>query len=99
MKKKLKIVFIVLLIAVVIAAIACGAYFVTLKIQEKKALATIDSMFTALKSGDEETIKKYIHIEESNNTTSEETSNDEDSIMDDENMTKAMVQNINYEVV
>ncbi len=100
MKKKLKVALIAVLVIVLLVLVACGAYFIILKVQEKKALSTIDSMFVALKSGDEEAIKKYINIEDENDEANSEEKNDaEESIMDDEAMTKAMVQNISYEVV
>lgn len=99
MKKSLKIILIVVLAVILVAALVCGGYFLTIKLQEKSALKAVNSMFTALKTGNEEEIKQYINIEdlEGEETESEEESSD--SIIDDEEMTKAMMQNLNYEVV
>lgn len=100
MKKSLKIILIIILAIIVVAAIICGGYFLTIKLQENSALKTVDSMFTALKTGNEEEMKQYINMKDLEN---EETENDKeessDSIMDDEEMLKVVVQNLNYEVV
>lgn len=97
MKKSLKKVLIVILAIIVVAAIICGGYFLTIKLQEKSALETVDGLFTALKSGNEEEIKQYINIDDAeNNVTEEDASTD---IMDDNEMAKAMMKNLNYEVV
>ncbi len=92
MKKKI---LIALIVVVVIAVLAGGGYFAVLKIQENKALEAIDTMFTAIKSGDEATINKYINTEENN---TEEPASEESSV-DEEKMYKTVVQNLNYEVV
>lgn len=91
MKKVLKIGLIVLLIIVLIV----GGYFVALNLTEKQALDTIDKMFTAIKTGDEEQIKQYINIEEL--TEEEETT--EENTSEDQEMEKVMLKNLNYEVI
>lgn len=90
MKKVLKIALILLLIIVLIV----GGYFVALNLTKKQALDTVDKMFTAIKTGDEEQIKQYINIEE---LTEEETT--EENISEDQEMEKAMLKNLNYEVI
>ncbi len=98
MKKNIKTILVVVLAIIVVAAIICGAYFLTMLLQEKSALKTVDGMFTALKTGNEDEIKQYINIEETEkNNNSEE--NTTDSVMDDEAMLKTVVQNLNYEVI
>lgn len=52
-KKILKIALIVILIIVLVV----GGYFITLNMTKKQTLETVDKMFTALKTGDEEQIK------------------------------------------
>lgn len=91
MKKILKIALIVILIIVLII----GGYAIALNVTKTQAIDTVDKMFTALKTGDEEQIKQYIDIEntiEENNTT-------EDNIAEDQDMEKAMLKNLNYEVL
>ena len=91
MKKILKIALIVILII----ALVVGGYFIALNTTKKQALETVDNMFTALKTGDEEQIKQYINIEdeiEKNDTT-------EDSIAEDQEMEKTMLKNLNYEII
>ena len=56
MKKVLKIALIVILIIVLVV----GGYCIALNLTKKQALETVDNMFTALKTGDEEQIKQYI---------------------------------------
>lgn len=90
MKKVLKIALILLLIIV----LTVGGYFVALNLTKKQALDTVDKMFTAIKTGDEEQIKQYINIEE---LTEEETT--EENISEDQEMEKAMLKNLNYEVI
>lgn len=97
MKKSLKITLIVILAIVVVVAIVCGGYFLTIKLQEKSALETVGSLFTALKSGNEDEIKQYINIDELNDDT--ENDEEETTMMNDDAMAKAMMQNLNYEVV
>lgn len=90
MKKVLKIALILVLIIVLIV----GGYFVALNLTKKQALDTVDKMFTALKTGDEEQIKQYINIEE---LTEDETT--EENTSEDQEMEKAMLKNLNYEVI
>lgn len=99
MKKSLKIILIVVLAVILVAALVCGGYFLTIKLQEKSALKAVNSMFTALKTGNEEEIKQYINIEDLKGEETESEEESSDSIIDDEEMTKAMMQNLNYEVV
>lgn len=104
MKKSLKTILIIILAIIVVAAIICGGYFLTIKLQEKSALKAVDSMFTALKTGNEEEIKQYINIEEVENEGNNEKENNEEeesaeSFIDDEEMAKAMMQHLNYEVI
>lgn len=91
MKKILKIALIVILII----ALIVGGYFIYLNLTKKQALDTIDKMFTALKTGDEEQIKQYINIEdeiEKNQAT-------EDNIEEDQDMEKTMLKKLNYEIL
>lgn len=91
MKKILKIALIVILIIVLII----GGYAIALNVTKTQAIDTVDKMFTAIKTGDEEQIKQYIDIEnaiEENNTT-------EENIAEDQDMEKAMLKNLNYEVL
>lgn len=89
MKKVLKIA----LIVVLIIALAVGGYFIILNLTKKQALDTVDKMFTAIKTGDEEQIKQYINIED---LTEEE---EEENTSEDQEMEKAMLKNLNYEVI
>lgn len=91
MKKVLKIALILVLIIVLIV----GGYFVALNLTKKQALDTVDKMFTAIKTGDEEQIKQYINIEEL--TEEEETT--EENTSEDQEMEKAMLKKLNYEVI
>ena len=87
MKKILKIA----LIVVLIIALVVGGYFIALNLTKKQALDTVDKMFTALKTGDEEQIKQYINIEDviEQNEASE----------DNKDMEKTMLKNLNYKVL
>lgn len=89
MKKSKKILIVVLAIILVVAIIV-GGYFLTLKVQEKSALKTIDEMFTAIKTGNEEEIKKYVNYEDTDKDT---------NIAEDDKMSKSIFQNVTYEVV
>lgn len=91
MKKILKIALIVILIIVLVV----GGYFIALNTTKKQALDTVDKMFTALKTGDEEQIKQYINIKD----VIEENETSEDNLAEDQDMEKAMLKNLNYEVV
>lgn len=91
MKKVLK----VALIVVLIIALIVGGYFIFLNFTKKQALDTVDKIFTAIKSGDEEQVKQYINIEE---LTKEEGATEETSTENQE-MEKIMLKNLNYEVV
>ena len=46
-----------------IIALIVGGYFIYLNLTKKQALDTVDKMFTAIKTGDEEQIKQYINID------------------------------------
>lgn len=96
MKKSLKTILIVVLAIIVVAAIIGGGYFLTIKLQEKSALKTVDGMFTALKTGNEDEIKQYINIDDEENNEAEDTT---ESVIDNEEMLKTVVQNLNYEVI
>lgn len=87
MKKVLK----VLAILLVIVAIVCGAYFIALQATKKESMKTVDELFLALKSGDEEKIKEYITLED-NETSTDDTINTSE-------MEKVMLKNLSYEVV
>ena len=91
MKKILKIALIVILIIVLVV----GGYFIALNMIKKQAMDTVDKMFIALKTGDEEQIKQYINIKD----VIEENETSEDNIADNQDMEKAMLKNLNYEVV
>ena len=86
MKKGLKIA----LIVVLIIALVVGGCFVFLNLTKKQALETVDEMFTAIKTGDKEKIKQYINIEDST---------EEENTSEDQEMEKAMLKNLNYEVI
>ena len=91
MKKILKIALIVILII----ALVVGGYFIALNVTKTQALSTVDKMFTALKTGDEEQIKQNINIE----NVIEQNETEEDSTSDNQEMEKTMLKNLNYEVV
>ena len=91
MKKILKIALIVILIIVLVV----GGYFIAVNMTKKQAMDTVDKMFTALKTVDEEQIKQYINIKD----VIEENATSEDNIADNQDMEKAMLKNLNYEVV
>ena len=91
MKKILKIALIVILII----ALVVGGYFIALNVTKTQALSTVDKMFTALKTGDEEQIKQYINIE----NIIEKNETEEDRTSDNQDMEKTMLKNLNYEVV
>ncbi len=98
MKKNLKIVVIVLLII----AVVIGGYFVSIGVvkstAKKKALEAIDEMFTALKSGNTEEIKKYINENDldaiTNDSEIEKTDSEATAMMISE-----MFKNLDYEVI
>ena len=91
MKKILKIALIVILII----ALLVGGYFIALNVTKTQALSTVDKMFTALKTGDEEQIKQYINIE----NIIEKNETEEDNTSDNQDMEKTMLKNLNYEVL
>lgn len=76
-----------------VIAISCVIYFLTLNIFKASAINEIDNAFTALKSGDEEIIKKYLATEAVKEMS--EDLNDEDS----RKMAKVMLSHLEYEVV
>lgn len=90
MKKVLKVALIVILIIVLIF----GGYFIYLNLTKKQALDTIDKMFTAIKTGDEEQIKQYINID-----GLKEEEEAEENVNEDKEMEKIMLNNLNYEVI
>lgn len=90
MKKVLKVASIVILIIVLIF----GGYFIYLNLTKKQALDTIDKMFTAIKTGDEEQIKQYINID-----GLKEEEEAEENVNEDKEMEKIMLNNLNYEVI
>lgn len=88
--KKSKKILIVVLVIILVVAIIVGGYFLTLKVQEKSALKTIDEMFATIKTGNEEEIKKYVNYEDTDEDT---------NIAEDAKMSKSIFQNVTYEVV
>lgn len=92
MKKILKTALIIILIAILIV----GGYFLALNLTRKSALEAIDGMFAAVKTGDEEQMKKYINSEK---LTEEEKEATDTEGTEDKDMVKAMLKNLNYEVV
>jgi hypothetical protein len=86
-KKGFRIIAVIAIIALIIIAVG---YPVTLKIIKESSLKEIDNMFVAMKSGDEETIKKYLKEGDSSDEDMDETSQE---------MAKTMLRNINYEIV
>lgn len=80
---------IVAIIAIVI--IACVGYFMALNSMKTSALKEIETVFSAMKSGDKDAIKQYLDGEDS----SEEETTDATS----EAMAKIMLSQLNYEVI
>lgn len=94
-KKDMKKVLKVALIVILIIALIVGGYFIYLNLTKKQALDTVDKMFTAIKTGDEEQIKQYINIDNLKEEEEEAKSN----IDKDQEMEKIMLNNLNYEVI
>lgn len=94
MKEKLinKKVIIPIVAIILIIAIVCGGYFLTLHFMKNSALKQVDIIFNAIKSGDEETLKQY--LDEENTTQDEESTNEETK-----EMQKIMLSNLNYELI
>ncbi len=86
MRKSLKIILIIVLIAVALV----GGYFGYLQIIKNKTSKTIETMFTAIKSGDENQIKEYIDIEDAIDDNEEKSEGAE--------MESIMLKNLNYEI-
>lgn len=89
MKKFLK----ALLIVVVIVGVVLGGYYFALNRTKKQALDTVDKVFTAIKTGDEQQIKQYLSFD----ALDEEDNSEDDA--DSEQMSKTMLKNLKYEVV
>lgn len=89
MKKFLK----ALLIFVVIVGVVLGGYYFALNRTKKQALDTVDKVFTAIKTGDEQQIKQYLSFD----ALDEEDNSEDDA--DSEQMSKTMLKNLKYEVV
>lgn len=87
MKKSLRIILIIIGIVILLV----GGYFGFLQIMKKQATNTIDKMFEALKSGDENQIKEYINIEDAIDENEEKSEAAE--------MEKIMMKNLNHEVI
>lgn len=85
MKKFLKIILVIILIV----AVLVGGYFGYVQLMKKQAKNTIDEMFIALKSGDENQIKKYINIEDAIDDSEEKSEGAE--------MENIMLKKLNYE--
>ena len=89
MKKLINKKVIISIIAVVLViAIICGGYFLRLHLIKSSAIKEVDKIFSAIKSGDEETLKQYVNEENSEDTDSE-----------NKEMEKVMLSNLNYEVL
>ena len=86
MKKSLKI----LLVIILVVAVLAGGYFGFLQIMKKQARDTIENVFTALKSGDENQIKEFINIDDA-------VDNNEDSSEGAE-MERIMLKKLDYEI-
>lgn len=97
MKDKLlnKKVIIPIIVVIVIIAIICGGYFLTLHILKTSAIKEVDTVFNAIKLGDEETIKQYLDGTE----TEYEDEEDLDTNDSSEEMAKIMLSNMNYEII
>ena len=54
-----KVVAIIALL-VIIAVVAVGTYFALLKVEQNSAKKTVEEVFESLKTGDEETVEKYL---------------------------------------
>ena len=100
MKKSLKITIIVVAVVAILLALVFGGYFIALNNVKKNALSTVDSVFTALKTGDSEQIKKYVSVyeDEENGSDEETTENDESREFDNETII-TMLKNLDYEVL
>lgn len=84
MKKLMNKKVIISIIAVVLViAIICGGYFLRLHLIKSSAIKEVDKIFSAIKSGDEETLKQYVNEENSEN----------------KEMEKVMLSNLNYEIL
>lgn len=89
MKKLMNKKVIISIIAVVLViAIICGGYFLRLHLIKSSAIKEVDKIFSAIKSGDEETLKQYVNEENSEDTDSE-----------NKEMEKVMLSNLNYEIL
>ncbi len=86
MKKSLKI----LLVIILVAAVLIGGYFGFLQIMKKQARDTIENMFTAFKSGDENQIKEFINIDDAVDNNEDESEGSE--------MEKIMLKKLDYEI-
>ena len=86
MKKSLKI----LLVIILVAAVLIGGYFGFLQIMKKQARDTIENMFTAFKSGDENQIKEFINIDDTVDNNEDESEGSE--------MEKIMLKKLDYEI-
>ena len=86
MKKSLKI----LLVIILVAAVLIGGYFGFLQIMKKQARDTIENMFTAFKSGDENQIKEFINIDDAVDNSEDESEGSE--------MEKIMLKKLDYEI-
>ncbi len=91
-KNNQKIVIAIVAIVIIIA-IACGGYFIMLNSTKTSAINDINNIFTALKSGNQEEIKKYLGEE----TVEEVSGNAEDD--NSKEMAKVMLNNLEYEIV
>ena len=87
MKKSLKI----LLVLILIVAVVVGGYFGYLQLMKKSVTETIDKMFLALRTGDENQIKEFINIEDGITDNDEQTEGAE--------MERIMMKNLNYEIL
>lgn len=100
MKGKLKTILILIAVIVLVAVAAVGGYYAMIKAQEKSALKRVDDIFIAIKSGDEDEIKKYIDLNDSDSKTKNTTDQNKstEGVVNDKEMLKVITQNINYEV-
>lgn len=96
MKKLMNKKVIISIIAVVLViAIICGGYFLRLHLIKSSAIKEVDKIFSAIKSGDEETLKQYVNEENSEDSDSE--NKEENS--ENKEMEKVMLSNLNYEIL
>lgn len=95
MKEKLKNkkVIISVIAIILVITIICGGYFLALHLMKSSALKEVNNVFSAIKSGDEETLNRYLGEENSSEKESKEEN------QESKEMQKVMLSNMNYEII